>query len=161
VAETIIGITALNNRLSAISGPAANRALMMRLQGRTITAMKARIPRKTSTTSRTLHAGIATPTSAEVLGSMNAIWLDRGTRPHRIPKSGNKLLAWPATAAGRRLSGRARASTKRGKHGGFIYAMHVNHPGTRPQPYIDASMKEALARSGLSDAVIQRWNDAA
>jgi len=55
-------------------------------------------------------------------------WITEGTRAHRIPKSGNKLLAF---------------FWERGPKGpGMYFFMHVFHPGTKANPY----QQRALAR---------------
>jgi len=150
----------LRRRMDAIAGPAAGKAIMGRVQLRTIAAMKRRIPRKTSSTSRALHPGPVTPDSARILGTINAIWLDQGTRPHTIRPKSKKALAWAATQAGRRLSGRARVSTRRGEHGGLRFAKVVHHPGTKAQPYISESVREAFAKSSIADVTVELWNRA-
>lgn len=46
-----------------------------------------------------------------------------GTSAHRIPKSGNKLLAWTDPSSGKTR-----------------FAMHVEHPGTRPNRWLDRAI---------------------
>lgn len=157
----IIGMTALNARLSAISGPSANRVYMGQLGIRTVAAMKQRIAHKTRTTSRSLAVGRISADRVEIVGNQNALWLEQGTKPHIIRPKSKKALAWAASPAGRRLSGRARVSTRRGGNGGMAFATLVHHPGTKAQPYIRESVQEAFARSGMAEAVIRRWDDAA
>lgn len=161
MSEIIVGITALNRRLDAISGPAMGRDVMGRLQLRTIAAMKTNIKHKTSHTSRTIRPGTLTATSATVTGSQNVLWLDTGTRPHVIRPRTKKALRWAASPGGRRLSGRPTVAAQRGEKGGLRFATVVHHPGTRAQPFIDASVREALNKSGLTTAVVERWNGAA
>lgn len=58
-----------------------------------------------------------------------AFWLHEGTPPHVIrPRSKSTL---------RFYSGRA---------GGFVFARSVNHPGTKPLPYLTQPLAEALNR---------------
>jgi hypothetical protein len=161
LAEIVVGLGTLSRRLDAISGPAIGTAMMVRIQARTLTAMKHHIARKTSQTSRALHPGPVSPTQATILGSQNALWLDRGTKPHIIRPKSKKALRWAATAAGRRLSGRPRKAAQRGGLGGLAFAKVVHHPGTRAQPFIDASIKEAFQKSGLTDVIVERWDKAA
>ncbi len=49
-------------------------------------------------------------------------WIVEGTKAHRIPKEGNKLLVffWVKGPAG----------------SGMYHFMHVQHPGTKPNPFI-------------------------
>ena len=157
----IIGLNALDARLRAIASPEMRRGFMGRLTLRTEAAMKRRIPRKTSTTSRSIHHGQITETKAEIIGNRNVIWLDTGTRPHIIRPVRRKALRWAAQPQGRRLSGAPRKAAQRGEFGGVRFATVVHHPGTRAQPYIDASVREALTKSDLADIIIERWNGAA
>lgn len=59
-----------------------------------------------------------------------ARYVIEGTRPHPIPRNGTRLLRWTDRA------------------GNVSYAMRVNHPGTRPNPFPEralASLRPALA----------------
>lgn len=157
----IVGLTALESRLTALSTPTAKRQYMGRLGLRTVAEMKRRVARKTGTTGRSIALGPVTPDSTQIRGNRNTLWLDQGTRPHIIRPKRKKALAWAASPAGRRLSGRARVSTRRGENGGLRFAKVVHHPGTRAQPFINASVKAAIAQSGLADVAITAWNGAA
>jgi hypothetical protein len=42
----------------------------------------------------------------------------------------------------------------------MVFARRVNHPGTKPQPYLIPAAKAALGRFGL-DKIIELWNRAA
>lgn len=161
MAEIIVGMTALNKRLAAIAGPTANRIYMQRLGARTIASMKVRVPQKTRATQRSIQVGAITPDRVEIVGMRNALWLDQGTKAHIIRPKSKKALAWAATGAGRRLSGRARVSTRRGANGGLRFATLVHHPGTKAQPFILEAVRDGFARSGMADAVVQRWDSAA
>jgi hypothetical protein len=82
-----------------------------------------------------------------------------GTKPHVILPKRSRVLAWPATEGGRRLSGRAR--TKAGKPTGpTAFATKVNHPGTKAQPYLIPAAKDAVKDTGVK-VIVEAWNDAA
>lgn len=155
MSEVIVGIAALNQRLDAIGSPEMQRAFMGRLAARALAGMRTRIARKTSKTSQTLHIGTITASTAQILGSPNALRIERGTRPHIIVPKNAKALRFAASASGRRLSGRPR------KGATVVFARRVHHPGTKAQPYITASLRDAAAKSGLADVVIEAWNRAA
>lgn len=61
----------------------------------------------------------------------HALFMEAGTRPHRIPKAGERLLSWV--------------------HGGVritIYG-HVNHPGTAPRNIIRDALRRVAAGTGI------------
>ena len=166
----------LFKRLTAIGD---TLALMKYLQASTIEEAKANTApnRKTGHLQRSIVRGQVNATSATVKVNVPyAASLEYGARPHRIPKSGNTLLAWPATAAGRKLSGKGTAAAKRGSlglggkggiklvgvganSGTYRYAMHVNHPGNKPYPYLIPGAKRAIEKS--HEIVVKEWNGAA
>jgi hypothetical protein len=57
-------------------------------------------------------------------------WIEKGTKPHRIPKEGSKLLSffWPGGPSG----------------AGQYYFMHVHHPGTAPNPYLERTYTQLV-----------------
>lgn len=62
----------------------------------------------------------------------HAIWMEDGTKPHRIPKNGETILSWVKN--GRRI-------TIRG---------HVQHPGTKAYHIIRDALARVVLRRGLS-----------
>ena len=64
------------------------------------------------------------------------------------------MLAWPASAGGRRLSGRARTGAA------MRFARKVNHPGTKAQPFLVPGAVAALRAVGI-ESIIRGWNEAA
>ena len=153
-------------------------ALLKSLQKETEKNSKALIAphRKTGHLQRSIVNGPLTRTTAVVIAKANyAASMEFGAKPHRIPKNGTTLLAWPATAAGRRLSGRANAKAMKGgpglggrikrvglvgpSSGTFRYAMFVNHPGNKPYPFLIPGAKKAV--EGLDDLIAAQWNGAA
>ena len=59
-----------------------------------------------------------------------ALWVNFGTRPHRIVPNKKKALRWPVA----------------GGAGGFAFAKWVDHPGYRGDPYILKAKDDALAQ---------------
>lgn len=177
----IEGIDGLQRRLKAI---ADTRELLKEMQKETVVEAHARVPVKTGDLYRSIVPGTLTKDSARVIAAKSyAGFVERGTKPHRIEPRNAKVLAWPATAAGRRLSGRANARAlsgsaglgvagggfggisikrvgKTGKSSGtFRYARGVDHPGTRPMPYLMPGAKAAVAKVGGS-FFVHAWDEA-
>jgi hypothetical protein len=111
--------------------------------------------RKTGHTSRTIMPGPVSDTVAVIQASGAAVWLERGTRRHVIRPRNGSTLAWPANASGRRLSGRARTNSGR-----MIFAAVVNHPGSKPYPFLLPGAVKAVRDLGVSP-LVKAWNDAA
>jgi hypothetical protein len=174
------GQEGLLRRLRAI-GEA--RPLLRALQLETVRQAKLVVPRKTGNLGRSIVPGTVGRDWAEVEARMSyAAAIELGSKPHRITAKPGKVLAWPATAAGRRLSGRANSRAlkgspglgqagggfggvtikrvgKKGKTSGtFRYARGVNHPGTKPMPFLMPGAKAALDKAGIT--VVEQWNKA-
>lgn len=153
----IIGLPALNKRLAAIGD---TRTLLRDIQIRSVREAKLRVPRKTGFLGRSIIPGEVTKDHAIVEANANyAAYVERGTRAHIIRPRNRRSLAWPATEAGRRLSGRARSATRRGGNGGMIFARLVHHPGTRPEPFLVPGVQAALKQVGV-EPIVKAWNDA-
>lgn len=156
--NALLGLAALNRRLKAIQD---NRDLLREIQIRVVAEAKHLVPRRTGNLGRTIHPGSLTNVFAIVEATAPyAAYVELGTKAHVIKPRNKRVLAWPATAAGARLSGRARAGTRRGGSGGLRFARLVHHPGTKPQPYLVPAARLALKKAGVSQ-VIERWNRAA
>ena len=147
----------LNRRLEAIKRA---RGLLRDVQLGAVAEAKALVPRQTGHLARSIHPGSIGPTFAIVEASTTyAAYVELGTRPHVIRPKSARVLAWPANSGDRRLSGRAR--TKGGKRSGpSIFAKKVNHPGTKPHPYLLPGAVAALRRVGIKP-IIDAWNRAA
>lgn len=155
---TVTGTDALLRRLKAIGN---GRPVLQQIQLRAIREAKLKVPRKTGNLGRSIHPGSLTPNFAIVEATANyAAYVELGTRPHVIRPRTKSILAWPATPAGRRLSGRARTATRAGANGGMAFARLVHHPGTKPQPYLLPGAVEAVRQLGVQP-IIDAWNDAA
>jgi len=148
----------LQARLKAIG---QTRTLLQQLQLETIAEAKRLVPRKTGHLGRSIVPGRLSDDSAVVEARTTyAAAVEFGTKRHIIVPRHARVLAWPASEGGRRLSGRAR--TKGGKPTGpTAFAMKVNHPGTKAQPYLIPAAKAAFERHGLRDIIVKLWNQAA
>ena len=141
----------LERRLHAIDKP---RTLLREVQIRAVAEAKARVARKTGHTARTIAAGALGDRFAIVQAGGAAAFLEYDTRPHVIRPRRGRMLAWPASAGGRRLSGRARTGAA------MRFARKVNHPGTKAQPFLVPGAVAALRAVGI-ESIIRGWNEAA
>ena len=149
---TVTGTAALLKRLKAIDH---GRPILHEIQLRAVREAKSRVPRQTGNLGRTIHPGSLTETFAIVEATAGyAACVELGTRPHIIRPRTKSVLAWPASAAGRRLSGRARSGAD------MRFAKYVHHPGTRPQAYLLPAAVEAVRQVGI-EPIIDAWNGAA
>lgn len=149
------GFAQLQARFRALQGTQKMRYLGEQAIGE----MRRNIPRKTSTTSRSLHLERLTETSARITGSPVAWWLDRGTGlygPHRqrITPAAAKALRWYSGAL--RLSGRPRIS-QGVSQGTAVFARSV--AGMRGRPYIARSLRATASKLGVG--IVDTWNGAA
>ena len=156
MAEVVIGAQALERRLAAISGGTLGVNVMRSLGLSTVREAKLLVHRKTGNLGRSIHVSSTTPTTATVVASARyAADVEFGTRAHTITPRAAKALRWAASASGRRLSGAPRVGAA------VIFAKRVHHPGTKPYPFLVPGAKAAVAKSGLRDAVVKLWNEAA
>ena len=147
----------LQARLKAIGD---TRGLLRQIQLETIAGAKARVPRKTGHLGRSILPGPIDNDSAVVEArTPYAAAVEFGSKRHVIVPKRARVLAWPASSGGRRLSGRAR--TKGGKPvGPTVFAMKVNHPGTKAQPYLIPAAEKAVKDTGVK-IIVEKWNGAA
>jgi hypothetical protein len=92
----------------------------------------------------TSRGGTGTFGPADTKAGENAVRLATGTRPHEIrPKLGGSFQgpARPGQGRSRRAEGRKFLAFQVG--GQTVFARKVNHPGTRPDPYLDAAAEAA------------------
>lgn len=138
---------------------------MRKLALHTVRGAKILVRRKTGNLGRSIHIASVTDTSAVVVASANyAGFIEYGTRPHVITPTHGKVLAWPSSSSGRRLSGSPRKAMygpKAASLGGWSYAAVVHHPGTRPYPFMLPAARQAVREAGLTDVVVAAWNGAA
>lgn len=146
----------LQTRLRAIG---ETEVLLRQLQLETIAEAKRLVPRKTGHLGRSIVPGRVTRDSATIEArTPYAAAVEFGSKRHVIVPKRARVLAWPATEGGRRLSGRARTGTKRGD---MAFAAKVDHPGNKAQPYLGPAVDKAVERHGLRDIIVQLWNRAA
>lgn len=155
------GYEQLRRRLVAISGAQGSSQVMRMLGLAAVREQKLLVHRKTGTTGRTIRVGTVTPTSVTTIAGGAAAFLEDGTRPHLITPKAAMALRFAAPGVGVTLAGRVRTGEARrlGK-GAFVFAKVVHHPGTRPYPFLLPGAKLAVQKSGLTDAIVERWNQA-
>jgi hypothetical protein len=161
---SIQGYQALQERLHRLGQ--VDRKILRLLGDQVIFEAKYLVPRKTGNLSRSF-AKTTTADSVRVAARANyAAYVELGTREHDIHAKPGHVLAWPASAAGRRLSGAVRAGMFKGKKaaaklGGWAYAMSVHHPGTKPHPYLLPAARIAIERSDLKGVIYEAWDNKA
>ena len=154
----ITGQQGVHKRLVAIKD---TRGLLKEVQIRAVSESKKLVPRKTGSLGRSITPGTLTPTYATVVANMGyAAYVELGTKPHSIDPVRKKILAWPDVKNGAKVRLSGRSTTRGGKATGpFAFARHVNHPGTKAQPYLVPGAKAAIG-SLASDFFIAKWNKA-
>jgi hypothetical protein len=177
MAYTVKGIPQLQRRLKAVE-KAAGRDLLGRIQHKAVYNAKKDVPRKTGRLGRSIARGVLAPSFAIVKATAGyAAYVELGTRPHDIKPRNAKVLAWPATAGGRRLSGAPTRRASRGlvrptglstgtsaigpNSGTLRFARSVHHPGTKPQPFLVPGAKDAIRDEIGAEPIIRNWNGAA
>lgn len=148
---SVSGVPELQRRLAAISH---GRPLLQDIQIRAVREAKIRVARATGNTGRTIRPGSLTDSFTIVEAAGAAVYLEFGTKPHIIRPRNKSVLAWPAEASGRRLSGRARSGAR------LRFARLVHHPGTKAQPFLLPGAVEAVKQVGVKP-IVDAWNDAA
>lgn len=152
---TMRGSRQLQARLKAVGDTSG---LLRGIQLETVAGAKARVPRKTGFLGRSILPGPVSETRAIVyVNASYAAAVELGSKPHVIVPKRARVLAWPSASGSRRLSGRARTGTSSGD---MTFAAKVNHPGTKPQPYVMPAAEEALRKAGV-DGIVKSWNEAA
>ena len=151
----IEGIEALRRRLKAVGD---NKTALGLIATQGVAEAKQLVPRKTGNLGRTIRVGTVTSSSAQVLagGTANvgyALYVELGTKPHTIVPRRARVLAW---GGGRTLGGRLRKGSR-----ATNFARKVNHPGTKPHPYLVPGVQRALRKAGLKKAIVQAWDKAA
>jgi hypothetical protein len=160
MSATFRGGKELHNRLEAISDP---RLILRRLQIGTVAEAKRLVPRKTGNLGRTIAPGEFTGHAAYVRATAGyAAYVEKGTKPHVIRPRHKSALRFPAGGVGVTLSGRVRTGEVRSLgNGAYAFAMKVNHPGTKPKPFLLPGAKKAAAGANLKNLVVELWNKAA
>lgn len=162
------GSADLQKKLIALQNGTANERILRLLGNEVVSRAKQNVPQKTRNLHRTIRVDEVderTQTVRVVAGSTNgkvgyAQYVEFGTKPHVIvPKPGRKgrngrpaALAW---GGARRLSGNLRSGSRPTN-----FAYRVNHPGTRPRPYLVPAAQETLRAVRLAPELVKVWNDA-
>lgn len=154
------GSAELMRRFEALRTGKANRAILGQFGTLAVQYARGLVPQKTRNLHRTIRVGdidVAGQSVQVIAGGRRSVGyaahVEFGTRPHIIrPKRPGGVLAWGGQ---RRLSGSLRRGSKPTR-----FARFVNHPGTRPKPYLVPGAKRALGEVGLADRVIETWNRA-
>ena len=152
------GADNLKARLDALAAGGKRREMMAHLGLAAVDEAKKIVPRKTGNLGRTIRTEHATERSVRVVAGGTrevgyAAYVEKGTDDHTIVPRNARVLAW---GGARRLSGNLRSGAAPTN-----FAMRVEHPGTRPQPYLVPGAQKAMARGGLKESVIEIWNEAA
>ncbi len=157
---SIEGLRELNRRLDAVASSEGRRQILGTIALAAVGYSKHEAPRRTGNLSRTIRLGSVSDTSATIVAGGQGVGYARavheGSRAHDIVPRRKKILAWPANAGDRRLTGTARSGTT-----AFIFARRVRHPGTKPNRFMVRGIQRAAHDANLRAAVIKPWNDAA
>jgi hypothetical protein len=154
VSEDIEGMGNLAKRLDAIGDA---RKLLGPIALKAVAYAKETVPRKTGNLGRTIRLGQVTDTEAQIIaggqfGVGYARTVEFGSRPHIIRPRNRRVLAW---GGDRRLSGSLRSGAR-----ATNFATVVNHPGTKPKPFLRPAAERAVRESGV-EGIVKAWNDAA
>lgn len=162
MSEAIQGMTALQRRFAAISGPDANHKMLGLLGFQAVAEAKAVLDPhdKTRNLDRSIRLGTVTPEKAEIVaggigGVGYARFVEYDTKPHDIRPKRGRALRFARNASDRRLSGSARVGTT-----DFVFAQVVHHPGTKGVHYLQKGAENAVSKSGLRNIVVAAWNKA-
>lgn len=151
----VVGLTALQKRLSAISGPRMNERILATIGMATVREAKLTVARKTGNLGRSIHAEPPIGSAVVVRASARyAAYVELGTRAHEITPNVKKALRFASSASGRRLSGSPRVGAA------VTFAKRVHHPGTKAQPYLLPAARKVVDEVGTSE-VVKSWNGAA
>lgn len=160
VTEALGGSDDLMRRFEALRTGRAGRLVLGSFGTLTVQYARQEVPQKTRNLHRSIRVDevdVARQLVRVVAGGTRqvgyAAHVEFGTRAHVIVPRNRKALAWGGP---RRLSGSLRSGARP-----TSFATRVNHPGTRPQPYLRPAAERALRDVGLADAVVQVWNAAA
>jgi len=147
----ILGETALQRRLAALSGPNAMVNWHKLVGLAAVREQKLLVHRKTGNTGRSIHLASATAQKAVTEAGGAAVYLEHGTRPHTITPNAKKALRFAASPGGARLSGAPR------KGAAVVFAMIVHHPGTKPYPFMLPGAVAGVQQAGVNPFV-EAWN---
>jgi len=156
----LTGDDALRRRLRAITDTRQLLGQVALLGVREARLIARRDFTKTANLEGTIRVEGVTETSAKIVAGGTsavgyAVYVERGTgiygpRKRKIVPKTKKLLAWQG--GGSRLTGRGPGS-------GWRFAKSVR--GRKATPYLVPGVQQAVKRSGVGNAVVKAWDDAA
>ena len=145
----------LQRRLGAVGD---TTSLMRTLGLETVREAKQRTRafRKTGDTGRSIRLSRSDRTRALVIAGGASVFLERGTKAHKIRVRRARALRFAVKGAPVRLSG----SPRRGA--AVVFARSVQHPGTQKQPFMVPAAREVLLKRGIPGKSIRvKWDQAA
>ena len=147
----LLGVTSLQRRLAALSGPTAFVSWHRLVGLAAVREQKLLVHRKTGNTGRSIHLASATATMA-VTEAGGAAVFSLGTRPHTITPKAAQALRFAASPGGARLSGSPRSGAL------VIFATIVHHPGNKPWPFMLPGAVAGVQQAGI-DPFVMAWNE--
>jgi len=165
----IDGLDDLNARLAALRSGNASRQLLLQMGNTVVAEAQKRAPKKTGTLIRSIRVDdvnereqTATVRAGSTTGKIGyAQFVEFGTGiygPRRTPivPVRRKALRFPRAGAATRLSGNLTSAQQRAG-GGFAFAKSVK--GRKATPYLIPAVKDVVDKLGLSQTIIDVWND--
>ena len=149
----LLGVTSLQRRLAALSGPTAFVTWHRLVGMAAVREQKLLVHRKTGNTGRSIHLASATATMAVTEAGGAAQFLEHGTKPHTITPKAAQALRFAASPGGARLTGSPRVGAA------VVFATIVHHPGTKPYPFMVPGAQAAVNATG-TDSFVEEWNAA-
>lgn len=74
-----------------------------------------------------------------------AQYVEEGTRPHRIYPKAKQALSWKTGGGGRYVTASSGRRYYKSGSSGRAFAKYVNHPGTKPQPFMQKILDNSRA----------------
>lgn len=74
-----------------------------------------------------------------------APFVEFGTAPHTIMPVSARVLAWQSGGAGRYVTASSGRQYYKSGGGGMTFAMRVNHPGSKPRPFMKKIVQKSAA----------------
>ncbi len=165
----IDGLDDLNARLAALRSGNASRQLLLQMGNTVVAEAQKRAPKKTGTLIRSIRVDdvnereqTATVRAGSTTGKIGyAQYVEFGTGiygPRRTPivPVRRKALRFPRAGAATRLSGNLTSAQQRAG-GGYAFAKSVR--GRKATPYLIPAVKDVVNKLGLSQTIIDVWND--
>lgn len=147
----VVGDKALYARMAALRGFFQSRELKVVVEeakNRLVRTARDAAPRKSRFLVRSIEGvveGFGTDNVAIRVGSVAryAPHVEFGTKPHPIVPRSRKSLFWVRYAGGAQVN---RIRGKEATETVFTFARSVNHPGTRPQPFLNPALDAVKPR---------------